>query len=103
MKFKEFLRRAFGGRLHSERLRLFRKFLIKYTLASFVDPELVAADLIGKLNRNGLQSPATYFTWIREIEVWRSNNRIQQRRDAAKSRWQKKPKNSLGAGQQIEK
>ena len=103
MKFKEFLRRAFGGRLHSERLRLFRKFLVKSYLSAYVEPESVAAELIGRLNQNGLIDPSTYFNWIREIADWRSINRIQQRRDAAKSRWQKNPKKSLGDGQQIEK
>jgi hypothetical protein len=101
MKFKEFLRRAFGGRLHSERLRLYRKYLV-CSFSNYVDPEDVAAKTIEKFSRNGISNPTYFFEVVREIAEWRANNRLQQRRNAAKSRWQKKSKKSLDRDSQSE-
>jgi hypothetical protein len=96
MKFKEFLRRAFGGRHYSERLHFFRKFLETDYCTKYVDPEKTAAEIIGDLGRSGVQS-TTYNYFISEIKEWRPRNRLQQRKDAAKKRWAKeKLKKSLG-------
>ena len=104
MKFKEFLRRAFGGRLHSERLRLYRKYLVEdYSNSNYCYPERVAAETIEKFNRNGINNPTYFFGAIRQINDWRANNRIRQRKEAAKARWAKKPKKSLGGDQKPEK
>jgi hypothetical protein len=85
MKFKEFLRRAFGGRLHSDRLRLFRKFLVNHLFASYVNPEEMAVDHIAGWIKNKMQ-PTAYFHIIQEIKEWRPRNKIQQRRNANESR-----------------
>jgi hypothetical protein len=102
MKFREFLRRAFGGRLHSERLRLFRKYLV-FSFSNYVDPEDIAAKTIEKFSRMGITNPNYFFEVVRDISNWRENNRIQQRRNAAKSRWQKHSKKSLGGDSQPKK
>src|SRR5580700_7973224 len=100
MKFNVFLRRAFGGRLHSERLHMFRKFLVSYLFSQYVDPEDIAAKTIGKMNQSGFYNPTAYFKLMEDIKKWREANRIQQRKEAAKSRWAKeKLKKSLGGGQ----
>lgn len=104
MKFKDFLKRAFKGRLYSERLHLFRKFLISQYCNNHVNPEIAASDLIATLVQTGIKNPMLYYKWILEIAHWRVSNRIQQRRQAAKSRWIKeKSKKSLGADSNSQK
>jgi len=93
MKFKEFLRRAFGGSLYADRLRMFRKFLIS-DFFNFGNPtkeerENLSLKMIESLSRNGLAKPDDFFTWLRMIKSWREFNRVQQRKDAAKKRWEK--------------
>src|SRR6266567_1057612 len=44
MKFRGFLRHAFGGRLHSDRLRIFRKYW-RWALCSYAEREGRAEDL----------------------------------------------------------
>jgi hypothetical protein len=100
MKFREFLRRALGGRLHAERLRFFRKFLVSIFFAPCDDPEAVSMEMIGKLSQNGINDPDSYFTFMREIKEWRPKNKIQQCRNAANSRWAKeKSKKSIDSSE----
>ena len=104
MKFQEFLRRTFGGRLHSERLRMFRKYLVSEFFSSLESPDDFAAKLIGAMGENGVKDQESYFHLVREIKQWKENNRIQQRINAAKSRWSKeKSKKPVDAGQPPQK
>ena len=103
MKFKEFLRRTIGGRLHSDRLHIFRKYWcamleIYAELGSSPSPEndnrtdegrlKMTNDAIEKFAREGVDE-IFFKSHQRAIAAWRSENRIQQRRNAAKKRWEK--------------
>jgi hypothetical protein len=117
MSFKEFLRRTFGGRLHDQRLHLYRKYLSQnfqieqwFTARdkTIESRDITAAknteDFIAKLKKEGIKDPDWYFPVLHEIKRWRVQNQIQQRKEAAKSRWAKeKSKKSLGGGGQFEK
>ena len=108
MKFREFLRRMFGGRLHDERLHLFRKYLFDSTKVSeyyrgghgshqaLIDAASKTTDeLIGKYNREGITEPNWYITLRGDISRWRKANRIFQRQQANKSRWLKENRKKL--------
>jgi len=98
MKFKDFLRRAFGGRLHAERLRLFRKFLVsEYTYFSKEgeDKEDIPTKLISALSENGIASQGSYYGFVQQIGQWRAINKVQQRKDANKNRWLKENRKKI--------
>ena len=111
MKFRQFLRRMFGGRLHNERLRLYRKYLYQSLQVSehfkgghsSIKARDAAAErerdvIIEKQTKNGIEDLNWYLTLKYDIERWRSLNRINQRREANKSRWLKeKSKKSVDA------
>ncbi len=103
----------FGGRLHGERLRLYRKYLCNSFQVSEhfkgghssesarnLAAEKNAVALIAKQNRDGLDDPTYYFGLKEDIAKWRNANRILQRKNAAKARWakeqSKKPLDGLG-------
>jgi hypothetical protein len=100
MKFKEFLRRTIGGRLHGDRLHTFRKYwrhaLKVYADLQPVPPERKTMEFfetetdkhIAEFNLEGVDE-RFFKHHKREIAAWRSENRIQQRRNAAKKRWGK--------------
>jgi hypothetical protein len=92
MKFRKFLRIAFGGRLHDERLHLFRKCVHASSVRTERNSraaERKTADVIAKLNREGITDPDWYLSALEIIKAWRAKNRIEQRRQAAKARWKK--------------
>ena len=81
--FRAFLRRAFGGRLHADRLHLFRKYLTdKYHDDARTD------QIIALLSRGYITSPDWYASEITQISRWRYYNRVRQRREANRKRWQ---------------
>jgi len=97
MKFKVFLRWEFGGRLHADRIRLFRKFLFQEFQYSRelqgLSPEARDAaaiamrdKLIADLSRDGIHDLNWYFRTNERISEWRKENRHQQRKDANASR-----------------
>ncbi len=102
MKFREFLRRAFGGRLHADRLHLYRK-LVSEDSAAYVyfnggyasqsekdaAAEKRTVDFIAKLNSDGITDEKWYFRVLPAIAEWRVQNRIRQRKEANASRWRK--------------
>jgi hypothetical protein len=103
MKFKEFLRRTIGGRLRGDRLHIFRKYWCAM-LGIYADLGSEAAlgddnktdegrqkmtdKIIEKFSREGIDE-IFFKSHQRSIAAWRSENRIQQRRNAAKKRWEK--------------
>jgi hypothetical protein len=111
MKFKEFLRRMFGGRLHSDRLRLYRKYLLdqfevevwfKGSMRELAgrqsldskESRIAAAEklrdgFVAKLSNEGVADPEWYEAVAPEIQRWRGLNRVAQRKAAIKSRWDK--------------
>lgn len=105
MKFRVFLRRAFGGRLHCDRLHLYRKYLLQQfevevwfrgglmrvqnpqqrqqrTLAA----EKLRDEFLEKMSRDGVTDPEWFSAVFQEIQRWRQLNRVQQRKDANQSR-----------------
>lgn len=112
MKFKEFLRRMFGGRYHADRLYLFRKYLRwrlepEYVADCIVSPggvdriattEKRADDRLAELNRNGVTDPEWYSQAASSIKTWRKINQTEKRRNAAKSRWAKEKSKKPIAG-----
>ncbi|SRR5260221_1124404 len=106
MKLKVFLRRQFGGRLHADRLRLFRKFLFQefqsHRELQNLTPEARGAaaiamrdKLITDLSRDGIFDPNWYFRTNERISEWRKSNRHQQRSNASKNRWLKESRKKL--------
>jgi hypothetical protein len=108
MKFREFLRRMFGGRLHSERLHLYRKYLYNsFQVSEYFQgghasaaARNSAADqkrdaLIAKQNIEGIKDPHSYAVVKEDIIKWRKENRIFQRKNAAKNRWLKENRKKL--------
>jgi hypothetical protein len=92
MKLKVFLRRAFGGRLHSDRLYLFRKFLkSEYSFGHEDMPE----KLLETFSKSGITSSKSYYGFIQQIKQWRKINRVRQRQTASKSRWLKEARKKL--------
>jgi hypothetical protein len=90
MKFREFLRRIFGGRYHADRLHLYRKFLFEhFEAASSKQAEAQVIEIIKKQGQEGITNPNWFFEVKHEIPRWRRLNRINQRKEAAKSRWLK--------------
>jgi len=115
MKFKEFLRRAIGGRLHGDRLHIFRKYwcaMLEVYAELGSGPSLgndnrtdegrlkKTNDVIEKFTREGVDE-IFFKSNQRAIAAWRSENRIQQRRNAAKKRWEKEK--SIDRGEKPEK
>ena len=98
MKFRAVLREFIGGRLHDERLHLFRKYLRHMFSAEGCSENRAdkrATAVIANLKKNGLNDPEVFFKHLRNIADWRKQNRIQQRREAAKSRWAKNTQKSV--------
>jgi hypothetical protein len=108
MKFRQFLRRMFGGRLHSERLHLYRKYLHQsFQVSEFFTgghvseaSRLAAAEKktdehIAKQSAEGICDPNWYFTLLHDIKRWRGLNRLDQRKKANKSRWLKETRKKL--------
>lgn len=124
IKFKVFLRLAFGGRLHGDRLHFFRKYWcwtrkleadIKNlglppseqntkTDAQWMD---MANEVIAKYTRDWVYE-RDFNELFNSIENWRWLNRLEQRQNAAKSSWtpkarrkrkRRKQQKSLGGGQ----
>lgn len=108
MKFKVFLRRIFGGRLHADRLRLFRKFAFEELRsqqlakdreltpeAAGAAAEVMRDKLIADLNRDGIHDLNWLFRTTERIALWRPSNRINQRRDANSSRWLKENRKKI--------
>lgn len=100
IKFKVFLRLVFGGRYHAERLRMFRKywcFMLKEMAETGprrgkTDEARLnqASEIIAMWNREGVdEDDYRYHSGM--IPKWRKQNRSEQRRAAALSRW-KNPK-----------
>jgi hypothetical protein len=112
IKFRVFLRLAIGGRLYAERLRIFRKFwcaMLKQMAehegragsgdndTTDVGRKDMAAKAVDKYGRDGIDE-SDFCLFKADIAIWRSLNRIEQRKNAAQSRWKKqKAKKSLGA------
>jgi hypothetical protein len=112
LKFKVFLRLIIGGRLHSERLHIFRNFwcaMLKkhYELGSYAGfgddnttnegRQNMTANMVEKYNRDGVDE-LNFNRFKADITCWRNRNRIEQRRNAAKCRWEKQSaKKSLDA------
>jgi hypothetical protein len=94
MTFRQFLRRMFGGRLHSVRLGFFRRFLVEEYFASYADPQEVAVRQIGLFNKNGIQS-YPYFYFEKDIAKWRLANHFRQRKKANSSRWIKEKRKKI--------
>jgi hypothetical protein len=108
MKFKECLRRVIGGRLHGNRLHIFRNYwsvqLKKYEAMDYAESVGIKTDegrlnmaneMIEKYTREGVGRDS-FNQLLNGIPKWRKENQIQQRRDAAKKRWKNKSKKSLG-------
>jgi hypothetical protein len=105
MKFKQFLRLAFGGRLYAERLRLFRKYMLHeiqqaehLKKLSQKAREIEAIDqrdkFIVELQRDGVDE-TTGVAHRPRIAAWRAWNRINQRVQAIKSRWDKEKRKKI--------
>jgi hypothetical protein len=98
MKFKECLRRVIGGRLHGDRLHIFRKFwcamLKHYEDIAAIPAEYKtdewrqnkANEIIEKYTREGVDK-ITFDNFITTIPQWRKEARIIQRRNAAIKSW----------------
>jgi hypothetical protein len=102
MKFKVFLRLAFGGRLHADKLRNFRKYW-RVRLKDFDRTKDMSEENRGRVTdasvnlyvRDGV-SGDFYKANIDRIKDWRKENMRQQRVDAARKRWRsKKLKNKI--------
>ena len=109
MKFKEFLRRVIGGRLHGDRLHIFRKYCYELVIATenigHIPPEEKTEDhrlkkvseAVERFTRDGVDQ-VRFYHFSTSIPAWRQGNRIEQRRNAANKRWQTKSKKPLGGG-----
>lgn len=110
MKFKEFLRRMFGGRLHADRLRSYRRYLFeKCELEIFnqdtqrvhspesrnAAAEKMRDDLIAKYSHEGIIDIRWYIAAEEAIKRWKHHIRLRQRRDANKSRWDKEKRKKI--------
>jgi hypothetical protein len=117
MKFKDFLRRTFGGTRHMERLHLYRKYLLnqfeveiwfKGSMRELVGRQIldskesrIAAaeklrdEFIAKLSKEGITDPEWYDAVAPEIQRWRVLNRTAQRQAASKSRWDKEKQKKI--------
>ena len=105
LKFKEFLRRAFGGTRHMERLHLFRKYLLnmysQIEELKHLSPEAREAEaivrrdkLIATYNQEGVHEiPFGYF--MERIPAWREHSHVAQRQAAAQSRWEKEKQKKI--------
>ena len=103
MKFKVFLRWAFRGRSHAERLCLYRKFTHQY-FAGESAAEVKTQAFIAKQSYDGIDDPTWFFPVCQDIAAWRKVNRIKQRKEAANSRWAKeKMKKPLDPKHQVKK
>ena len=105
-----------GGRLHSDRLHLFRRFWASQ-LKQFENMDYAASEGIkteeGRLNKANLMIEKLtrdrvdqywFISLSNSFPKWRQENRIQQRRDAANKRWGKeKSKKSLDDSGQMQK
>ena len=115
ISFKECLRRVIRGRLHGDRLHLFRKYwasqLKQFENMDYAELECIKTDegrlnkanvMIEKFTRDGVDK-----YWFDSISAgfpkWRQEYRIQQRRNASNMRWGKNPKKSLAGDKQLEK
>jgi hypothetical protein len=103
MKFNECLRRVIGGRSVGDCLHFFRKYwcaMLKIYADLGSEPaygddnktdegrQQMADKMVEKFTRDGVDEH--WFNSIAQgFQMWRKENRIQQRRDAAKKRWQK--------------
>jgi len=106
MKFKEFLRRVIGGRLHGDRLHIFRTYFFEvikaYEGVGYTPPEEKTDEgrlkkvnaVIERFARDGVDQ-MWFNNLSARIPAWRKEKRIQQRRNAANIRWQKKYEKSL--------
>jgi hypothetical protein len=103
MKFKESLRRIIGGQLYGDRLRIFRQFWYSklkefnefyrhYNMTDMVKSDDALMDLtnqmIEKHNCDGIDEQR-FINLSTEIPKWRAARRLEQRKNAAKKRWQK--------------
>jgi SRSO17 transposase len=100
MKFKEFLRRIIGGRSHSNRLAIFRRWK-RYSVRNSANndyyyPRNITDDEIEKIvfetvekHTKGHISEPEYKSLAFFISGWRNDVQQQQRKDAAKKRWKK--------------
>lgn len=111
MKFRVFLRRAFGGRLHCDRLHLYRKYLLQQfevevwfrgglmrvqnpqhrTLAA----EKLRDEFLINISRDGITDPERFSAEFQDIQRWRQLNKVQQRKEANKSRWLKENRKKI--------
>jgi hypothetical protein len=100
MPFKESLRIIVGGRSIGIRLKIFRRFwafeLKKIFDARYIDMPQIQTDeqrlekaneMIKEFTRVGIDK-YWFNSMSTGIPEWRRQNNIQQRRNAAKSRWQ---------------
>jgi len=106
MTFRVFLRHQFGGRLHADRLLLFKKYLLEDYLETKEVRDLPPEDreaaasamrdkLISTLSREGIGNPNWYFYANERIQEWRKANRVRQRRAAIKTRWDKEKQKKI--------
>lgn len=96
MKFKEFLRRAIGGRLYADRLHIFRRYWDTVLLKTLTTKDMtddnrsiVTDATVTMLIQNGVDS-GFYRRNTEGIKAWRQENQRQQRIDAANKRWHPK-------------
>lgn len=108
IKFKLFLRIAIGARSYGERLPIFRKYYREALRANADEGSLLWGDgdkavalsieatdrKIETLSRTGVSEEFCVRHLI-AIPEWRQKKRTEQRRNAAKSRWEKAKKKSV--------
>jgi hypothetical protein len=109
MNLREFLRRAFGGRYHGDRLHLYRKYLLEqftgiviveemYPLIGKPDarpPDKRVDDFIAQISLQGFTDSVRCFEKIHDLQQWQKRNKIDQRRKANASRWLKENRKKL--------
>jgi len=92
MNFPECLRRIIGGRSAPERMRIFRRYWDDHFTDFVQDPvrplKPCTDAVVAQFMKNGVDE-AWFDAFSKGIPEWRRQNRIQQRRQAAKTRWQK--------------
>lgn len=102
LPFKIFLRYAIGGRLHSERLHIFRKFWCQMLVDAairgrhygqpgpYFDTEEERLDqaniMIAKLKQEGILEN-DFRRYFESLQQWRHSIRLGQRRNATKASW----------------
>jgi hypothetical protein len=104
--FTTFLREAFGGKRYAERLYLFRKYwkrsLIDVAKAAWYAPEETAEEvliartdaIINKLKNEGVDK-LFFEPHVQRIKAWRELNRLEQRQQAARNRWDKEKRKKI--------